>query len=126
MAKPKAFTARWPISLSPSYGPYRAVLDRWMDADTGLFLVDVGFGCYEHVEIRVAGYNAPEPHTDAGKAAVEFANRLAPPGSRVLLHETAKGFSPTFTRYTSQIMLEHGPDYGASLWAAGHAEIVDQ
>lgn len=124
MAKPAAFQS-WPKSLAVTYGPYRAVLDRWIDADTGLFLVDLSFEEYDYVEIRLADYSSPESDTPAGLAANEFANDLVPPGSRVRLHATTRlgTYSKTITRFAARIELEHGLDYGEVLFGAGHARI---
>lgn len=118
--RPAAF-ARWPKDLSPTYGPYRAVLDRWKDADTGVFLVDFGMEEYDYREIRVLGYSSPESGTPEGDAATAFANELAPPGSRALIHSDKGRFSPTYTRWAARIVLEHGLDYGPALHTAGHA-----
>jgi endonuclease YncB( thermonuclease family) len=120
VATPAAFRS-WPKSLTPSYGPYAAILDRWLDADTGLFLTSLGFGQYAYVEIRLLGYSSPESNTPKGKAATAFANDLAPPGSRVLLHSEKP--VQTFTRFVARIELEHGLDYGEMLFKAGHARI---
>lgn len=119
MATPTAFK-NWPKSLAPSYGPYRAVLDRWIDGDTGLFLVDKGFGPPEFVEIRVEGLStADDPHPEADEAT-DFANALAPPGSRALLHTTGARIRATFTRWVARVELEHGLDYAEAMTAAGH------
>jgi endonuclease YncB( thermonuclease family) len=123
MTKPAYyFVPRWPEDLSVSYGPYKAVLDRWIDADTGVFLTDLGFARYEYVTIRLSGYDAPEPNTAAGRAATGFAGELAPPGSRVRLWSEKDGrYHPTFTRWSAHIELEHGLDYGRMLHDSGHA-----
>ena len=124
MATPAVFLD-WPKSLAVTYGPYRAVLDRWSDADTGIFLVDLGFKRPTYLEIRVKGYSSPESGTPEGDAATAFANELAPPGSRARLHSTTKlgTYSQTLTRFAARIELEHGLDYGEALHAAGHARV---
>ncbi len=124
MSTPSCFQ-EWPKSLSVTYGPYRAVLDHWTDADTGVFLVDLGFKRPSYLEIRVKGYSSPESDTTEGDAATAFANELAPPGSRARLHATTKlgTFSPTLTRFAARIELEHGLDYGEALHAGGHAKV---
>ena len=124
MATPTCFLD-WPKSLAVTYGPYRAVLDRWADADTGIFLVDLGFKRPQYLEIRVKGYSSPESGTPEGEAATAFAHDLAPPGSRARLHSTTKlgTYSQTLTRFAARIELEHGLDYGEALHAAGHAKV---
>ena len=119
---PKAIAFRnWPKNLGPTYGPYRATLDHWKDADTGVFLIDVGFGLEILVEIRLLAYSSPESHTEAGKAATTFANILCPPGSRVRLHTHKNKMTPTITRWVAAIELEDGSIYGVTLKEAGHA-----
>lgn len=124
MSTPQCFKA-WPPSLAVTYGPYRAVLDRWQDADTAVFCVDLGFKHPAYVEIRLAGYSSPEPGTPAGEAATAFAYDIAPPGSRARLHSTTRlgNYSRTLTRFAARIELEHGLDYGAALYDAGHARV---
>ncbi len=118
MAKPFPFTVPWPAALKPSYGPYAAVLDRWIDGDTGLFVVDVGFGHRLYVEIRVLGLScADNPHPEADEA-LAYAALLLKRDGRVRLHTT--GMKATFTRWVAGIELEHGLDYAEAMTAAGH------
>jgi len=122
MAKPTAFK-NWPKSLGPSYGPLRAVLDHWRDADTGVFLVDFGMEHYDYVAVRVEGFSSPESGTEAGDAATLFANLLAPPGSRVRLASKKPIYAQTLSRWVASIELEGGMDYGSTMLAAGHTKI---
>lgn len=118
-AKPFPYTIPWPTTLAPTYGPYRATLDRWIDGDTGLFLVDLGFGRYEYVEIRVSGLKcADDPHPEAA-AAKTYAEHLLKREGRVRLHTYAK-MKSTFSRWVASIELEHGLDFALAMTAAGH------
>jgi hypothetical protein len=71
--------------------PRVRVLD-WHDGDTFHPLIDLGFGLTvggldfngrQTLSCRLAGMNAPELSTDAGKAALTYAQQLCPPGSIV-------------------------------------------
>lgn len=122
MAKPTGFKA-WPKSLSPTYGPYRATLDHWRDADTGVFLVDFGMEHYDYVAVRVEGFSSPESSTEAGPTATLYANLIAPPGARALLFTRKPAYANTLCRWVASIKLEDGTDYGLAMHAAGHAAV---
>ncbi len=94
-----------------------------MDADTCLALVDLGFGRYEYVEIRLLDYSSPESDTPQGEAATAYANLIAPPGTRALLRSSPRTgkLTPTFSRWTAQVEIEDLGDYATTLAAAGHA-----
>ncbi len=51
---------------------YRARLVRLIDPDTLRVLCDCGFGVRAEVDLRLAGVDAPELHTDAGEDALDF------------------------------------------------------
>jgi endonuclease YncB( thermonuclease family) len=67
--------------------------------------------------VRLAGVDAPELATDAGKAAAAFTAALAPPGTMVTLvsHSLDK-----YGRVLGTITLPDGQDLSAALIAAGH------
>ncbi len=120
MAKPLPFTPPWPKALAPSYGPYAAVLDRWIDGDTGLFIVDLGFGITAYVESRVLGLScADRPHPERDVALMDAYGLLNRDG-RVLLHTTGKKHVSTFSRWVARVELEHGLDYATAMNEAGH------
>lgn len=118
MAKPLSYTHPWPDSLKASYGPYRATLDRWIDGDTGLFLVDLGFGRYEPVEVRIEGLEcADKPHPER-ETAMAYAEDLLRRDGRVRLHTGE--MKPTFSRWVARVELEHGLDFRQAMFEAGH------
>ncbi len=120
MAKPRAFE-NWPKSALPvTYGPFRAVVDRWQDADTAVMVVDASFGEYPYVEIRLANASAPEKNTSAGKEAKAFVEELLPRDSRVILRTEKDRFAPTFSRWAAGILMEDGRDFATVLVDSGH------
>lgn len=121
MARPKALDG-WPKHFQPTYGPYRAIVDRWKDADTGVFLVDLGFGHYDYIDVRLLDYSSPESQTTQGEAATAYTENLLPPGSRARLHANLKGaFAPTLSRWVAGIEMEDGRWLGEVLFKHGHA-----
>jgi len=55
-------------AVTPDYC-YNAQVTRIIDADTVEVRVDVGFRMWAEMPMRLAGINAPEKYTDAGKVA---------------------------------------------------------
>lgn len=127
--KPVEFTD-FPSALArlAPFGPYRAVLKRWVDGDTCYALVDVGFNTYPYVVIRIAGINAPELHTGdnrvAGAAARDYAVQLAPEGTPVVLHSEPDTL--TFGRWVGALSLPDGRDFGQAMLEAGHAVAMER
>jgi endonuclease YncB( thermonuclease family) len=116
MRKPKEFD-NFPKGLAnlTEFGPYQAVIMIWVDGDTCYAFVDVGFNTYLFVVLRVAGLDAPEifrPRDEAekahGTAALEYARKLCPEGSPVVLYTGAD--TQTFGRYVATITLADGTD----------------
>ncbi len=112
----------WPAKVLPiKFGPFRAVVDRWLDADTFIAVVDAGFGLYPHVEIRLANASAPEKNTPKGKEAKAFVQELLPRDSRVILRTEKDRFAPTFSRWAASILMSDGRDLATVLVEAHHA-----
>jgi endonuclease YncB( thermonuclease family) len=51
---------------------YRATIERAIDGDTFVAMVDLGFGIFKRETFRVAGIDCPELNTMEGKAAKAF------------------------------------------------------
>ncbi len=124
MPSPAQFDA-WPVNLPPGYGPYRAVVERIVDGDTLYALISLGMDAYAYHSIRLLGINAPElfsgtPEERArGKAAKEYLESIAPPGTKCLLR-TDKDRT-TFGRYVASITLPNGTDMASEMVRASHA-----
>jgi endonuclease YncB( thermonuclease family) len=121
--------AEWPAALTYGYGPYRAVVQRVVDGDTLVALVDFGFREYRLAPVRLlcadgSGVNAPESNRPAsraaGLAAKAFTESLCPAGAPVLLR--TRRDPDAFDRYLAAVTLADGTDLGGALLAAGHAE----
>lgn len=81
---------------------YRAQVLRVVDGDTVHLEVDVGFSASIKMKIRLAGINAPELDTDAGKAARDYLSGLLPIGSNVFIR-TLKDRQEKYGRYLAYI-----------------------
>jgi endonuclease YncB( thermonuclease family) len=113
--------------LAP-FGPYRAVVKRWVDGDTCYLLADVGFSTYPYIVVRIADINAPELRTgedrEAGAAARDYALQLAPEGTPVVLHSEPDTL--TFGRWVGALTLPDGRDFGQAMIEAGHAVVMER
>ena len=69
--------------------------------------------------LRVCGINAPELPTDAGKAALAYAEQLCPPGTHVTV--VSHGFDKYGSRADATITLPDGTDFAGLMLSAGHA-----
>ena len=90
--------------------------------------MDLGFAIYLYghdldgkpvFSLRVFGVNAPELPTDAGKAALAYAQELCPGGTHVTV--VSHGFDKYGGRADCTIEPAGRPDFGAAMLAAGHA-----
>lgn len=100
----------------------RANLTRWLDADTAEVTIRVPVeACKMVVEstkpLRLAGINAPEKNTDAGKKALIYVNQLCPPGP-VLVN--ILGFEK-YGRWLGNIANYGSIDVSTSLLESGNA-----
>lgn len=63
---------------------YRATIDRWVDGDTVILAIDLGFSIWSHQIVRLLHINAPEMKTPEGvKSLIAMAAR-APVGSKCM------------------------------------------
>jgi endonuclease YncB( thermonuclease family) len=106
------------------------VLD-WHDGDTfhpyidlapGLVLGGLDWNGRQTLSCRIAGMNAPELSTDAGKAALTYAEQLCPPGSIVTVG--ALGWDKYGGRFDGVLTLPNGADFATEMIAAKHAEVM--
>ncbi|NTU49850.1 MAG: hypothetical protein HGA87_02990 [Desulfobulbaceae bacterium] len=77
------------VTDTPSY-TYAAVVERFVDGDTLVALIDTGFGSVVRERLRLRGVNCPELDTDEGQKAARFVAGLLGPGSPVVVrsHKT--------------------------------------
>lgn len=72
------------VASEMSYA-YAAEIDRVIDGDTLLCLIEVGFGIIVLDRLRLRGVNTPELGTPEGDAAKKFVENLLPSGSAVVI-----------------------------------------
>ena len=89
---------------------YKAKLLRWVDGDTILVRVDLGFSCERKERIRLARINSWELNADSsyrrrGARSVRFkAKNLCPPGSEVLIQTSKNPKKDMYARYIAEVI----------------------
>ena len=88
------FTVKWPVlkeglkdavvTDNPSY-TYEASIDRVVDGDTLLVVIEVGFRIKVHDKLRLRGIDTPEVGTPEGDRAKKFVQGLLPVGSTIVI-----------------------------------------
>jgi endonuclease YncB( thermonuclease family) len=110
------------------FGPYRARCDAIHDGDSIYFSVDLGFDHlivshdwdgHPRMECRVYGINAPELSTEAGKAALAYAQTLLKPGD--VCQVTSHGWDKYGGRFDGTVTLPDGTDFAGLMLSSGHA-----
>lgn len=93
-----------------------ATVLRIVDADTIRLRLSLGWHVYRDDNCRLAGINAPELCTDAGKTARDYAAALLPVGAEVTFR------SMKLDKYGRPLghIVYQGCDVAAQLLAAGH------
>ena len=111
-----------------SYGPFSARCVAIHDGDTATFDISLPFGFYlpgldwngkTNLSCRVYGINAPELATDAGKAALAFAEAILHVGDICLV--TSHGWDKYGGRFDGSITLPDGSDFAQLMLDSGHA-----
>lgn len=83
---------------------YRGILIRWVDADTAVVSLDLGFRHWMHDEhLRLVGINAPDKQP-AKSAATKIANELCPVGSSVIVR-TEKDKQEKYGRWLAELFI---------------------
>lgn len=81
---------------------YNATVLRVIDADTIKMQIDLGFNIHTVHTVRLAGINAPENSTEAGKQATSYVRGLLPLGTKVVI-TTDKDKNDKYGRYLAKI-----------------------
>lgn len=117
--------------MSTLYGPFDARVLDWHDGDTAHMDIDLGFGFQAHaytltghpqLSARIYGIDAPELNTDAGKAALDYATHLCPPGT--LVKVTSHGWDKYGGRFDATITLPDGSDFAQAMLDAKQATVM--
>lgn len=99
---------------------YRATLERIVDGDTIVCLVDVGFSFHTKQHLRLARIDAPETRgseKEQGKAATKFLETLMRPGDELIIHTEKTG---KYGRYLANVFKD-GALINEIMVRAGHA-----
>lgn len=70
--------------IAPEYR-YEAQVIRWIDGDTVDLRVDLGFYMWMEGRFRLYGIDTPERGQEDYQEAIDFVNRVAPVGTRVVI-----------------------------------------
>ena len=87
---------------------YNAKIVRWVDGDTVILDIDLGFYVTRQERVRLARINAPELNSQVpyqvrkAKSARAKAKKFAPEGSQVVL-TTSKSSIDRYSRYIGEI-----------------------
>lgn len=94
-----------------------ATVLRIVDGDTIRMELDLGWHTYRVENCRIAGINAPEMNTDAGKVARDYAAELLPVNTVVVF------VSKQLDKYGRPLgsIARDGVDFGGAMIAAEHA-----
>ena len=105
---------------------YPGVVAEVHDGDTVRVCLDLGFGLYQVINLRIRDLHCPELHGSdrvQGEAARDYAKGLLPVFSsvRVRTYRTAGGHAvKSFDRYIADLTLADGRDFASLMVAAGH------
>lgn len=104
--------------MTPAYR-YRAELIRIIDADTLKLRVDLGFGVWAVVTVRVRGIDTPELRTPEGDAAKAAVVRLFESAPAIVI--TTYKDQQTFARWVADVWID-GELFADRLRADGWAK----
>jgi len=83
---------------------YAARLERIIDGDTAVLMIDLGFDMQTRQHVRLKGYNAPEMHKSLAmegiRAKAELETLLS---GKQLVITTTQDFQQTFARYLADV-----------------------
>lgn len=116
------------LAMAQTFGPYPGRCDAVHDGDTVYLSIDVGFDHLisshdwdgrPRLACHIYGINASELSTDAGKAALAYAQSLLKPGD--LCSVTSHGWDKYGGRFDGTITLSDGADFATRMLDSGHA-----
>lgn len=100
-----------------------ATVGKVVDGDTLHLYVDLGCDITVAMTVRLAGLNAPETSTVAGRAAKAYVEKWVTTHGPVFRLRTAKDRREKYGRYLADLLpaIEGGPSLCQELLADGHA-----
>lgn len=108
---------------------YRAMIDRVIDGDTVVAIIDCGFRIYHEMTLRLYGIDAPELATLEGGEAKQYLAKLlneTEDGVRIKTVQDVHAHDKpdSFGRYLATLYgFETGKDLNAAMVEAGHAKV---
>jgi endonuclease YncB( thermonuclease family) len=106
---PKGELKNLDITDAMSY-TYSALIDRVVDGDTLLVLIEVGFGIIVRDRLRLRGINCPEVSTPEGVKAKKFVEKLLPVGSTIVL-QSHKCATDIYGRFVVDVFFAKTPGH---------------
>lgn len=107
---------------------YAATIERVIDGDTVDLSIDLGFSVWIRQRVRLAGIDAPERYTDAGRAAKAYLAALLPEGLKVQTQTMKAESTEKYGRYLADVLIGVGGQersVATIMVCAGHAEPYD-
>jgi len=89
---------------------YAAKIERWIDGDTLLVMVDLGFSCFREERIRLARINAWELKSESAyqrrwaKSVTFQAKKLFPNGSEIIIQTKKNPLKDMYARYIAEVV----------------------
>lgn len=99
---------------------YPAALDRVIDGDTMVFLVDLGFRTFSKIKVRLLGVDTPERGKPGYQEAKDFVQAKLAVDAVVLM--TYREDRQTFDRWLAAVELPDGTDLARLIIDAGLGE----
>ena len=97
---------------------YAATIERVVDGDTLLVLIDVGFGIIVRERLRLRGINAAELDTPDGKKAKKFVEKLLPVQTAVVI-QSHKSKTDIYGRFVVDVFFKSGVEDASAILADG-------
>ncbi|MEW5896054.1 MAG: DUF1016 N-terminal domain-containing protein [Candidatus Omnitrophota bacterium] len=130
------FFVSWPVvkselknlDLAEMSYTYAATIDRVVDGDTLLVLIEAGFGIIVRDRLRLNGINCPELGTPEGGRAKKFVEKILPPGAVIVL-KSHKCKTDAYGRFVADILYLKGSEDPAAIIREGaylNQELVDR
>jgi micrococcal nuclease len=112
-----------PLVIETAY-TYAAQIERVIDGDTLLVMIDCGFELFHRQRLRLLAVNAPEMSTEAGRETKKWVQdwliQHSPEGS-VLVHTRKAKKTDKYGRYLASVDASDGTNLNNDLLATGHA-----
>ena len=110
------FFVSWPVRKDELAGidiqkemayTYAATVDRVIDGDTLLVLIEVGFGIIVRDRLRLRGVNCPETSSPEGARAKKFVEKLLPVDATVVI-KSHKCKTDIYGRFVADVFYKQG------------------